>query len=70
MDSEREKVRLAAAKYLAGFSEGIHYSDIANAVLPTLAPTSSLSPKDVNTALHDDAKKRFKRVGRGKWILE
>jgi hypothetical protein len=37
----------------------MHYTDLADAILPRLGLAGKISPKDVNTFLHDDPLRRL-----------
>lgn len=68
-DSKREQVRREAEQLLRRSGKPLHHSDIARAVIPALGLEGAMSPKDVNTCLHDDPQHRFHRVSRGTWAL-
>lgn len=66
----REPVRHAAAMVLRTTPRPLHYSELAGVILPSLGLQGRLSPKSVNNILHQDPEKRFRRVGRGLWVLD
>jgi len=70
MPSKRDQIRNAAADFLRRVGEPMHNTKIAEAVLPSLGLAESVTPKDVNTCLHDDPQNRFARVAKGTWILK
>lgn len=65
------RIRDEAARVLrANNGEPMHVSKIAAAVLPLLGLSEQeVGTKAINTGLHDDPSRRFKRVGRGTWTL-
>jgi hypothetical protein len=65
----RQLVQEAAEKLLRSSGTPLHYKAIAESVLPLLGLTGRLSPKDLNTALHEDKLHRFVRVGKGTWTV-
>lgn len=65
----RQLIRAAAEKLLRESDKPLHYTAIAQSVLPELGLTGKLSPKDLNTCLHEDKLHRFVRVGKGTWTV-
>jgi HB1/ASXL restriction endonuclease-like protein with HTH domain len=68
-DSKRDQIRGEAVELLKRAGKPLHHSEIAKALLPALGLAGVMSPKDINTCLHDDPQHRFLRVGRGTWAL-
>lgn len=68
-DSKRDQVRREAEQLLRRAGKPLHNSEIAGTILPALGLVGVMSPKDVNTCLHDDPEHRFHRVSRGTWAL-
>jgi hypothetical protein len=68
--SKRDRIRDAAEYLLKETGKPLHNSSIAEKVLPELGIAGGVSPKDVNTCLHDDPLQRFVRVGKGTWMLK
>jgi hypothetical protein len=67
--SKRDRMRAEAARLLRDADgQALHVSEIASRILPALGLTS-VSVKDLNTALHDDPERRFVRVAKGTWKL-
>lgn len=62
-------MRDAAERVLREAGTSLHISEIARRVLPTLGLADDVADKDFNTALHDDPRRRFTRVGKGQWQL-
>jgi len=69
MTSTRDQIRDLAEEALRGATEPMHYTKIAALVLDRLGLSAAVTPKTVNTCLHDDSKARFVRVGAGTWTL-
>jgi DNA-directed RNA polymerase delta subunit len=67
--SKRDRMRDAAYQLLRDTRKPLHFQEIAGAILPALGLAEEVIPKTVNTALHEDPKFRFSRVGRGTWTL-
>jgi hypothetical protein len=67
--SIRDQMRDAAERVLKEASGPMHNSQLASEILPTLGIGNTVTPKTLNTSLHDDPKGRFRRVGPGTWTL-
>jgi hypothetical protein len=67
--SRRDRVREAAEFLLRARKEPLHNTEIAVAILPDLGLSGEMSPKDVNTTLHEDPQSRFESAGRGMWRI-
>ena len=68
--SKRDRVRDEAEVLLKKAGRPLHNTELAARILPVLGLDGELSPKDLNTSLHDDSRTRFVRVGRGLWTLK
>ncbi|HTF40875.1 MAG TPA: hypothetical protein VK754_09815 [Propionibacteriaceae bacterium] len=68
-DSKRDRIRQDAEQLLRRVGKPLHNTEIAGAILPALGLVGVMSPKDVNTCLHDDSHHRFHRVSKGTWAL-
>ena len=69
MKSTRDQIRDAAEQLLRAAPGPLHNLQIAESILPQLGLTGKVTPKTVNTCLHDDPSSRFVRVGKGTWAL-
>lgn len=68
--SKRDTIRDLAEALLRDARTPLHNSQIAEAVLAQMGMSGEVSPKTVNTSLHDDPLGRFLRVGQGTWTLK
>ena len=68
--SVRDRVRDEVEDELRRTARPLHARELATLVLPRLGLSAQLTPKDLNTALHDDPKARFFRVARATWSLK
>jgi hypothetical protein len=67
--SVRPLIRDEAERLLRTAQGPLHVSKIADEVLQRLGLNGQVTTKTVNTTLHDDPLRRFKRVGRAVWSL-
>jgi hypothetical protein len=65
----RDTVRLLAADILRSAHGPLHNREIVAALPAHLSESSVLTPKSLNTMLHDDPSARFERVAPGTWVL-
>lgn len=68
-NSKLHLIRDEAARVLREAGTALHVSEIAARVLPALGLAGEVTNKNFNTALHDDSRQRFLRVGKGTWEL-
>lgn len=68
--SRRDRVRQETEQLLRRSGKPLHHSEIARNILPALGLEGVMSSKDVNTCLHEDPQRRFRRVSRGTWTLD
>lgn len=69
VESKRDRIRDAAQEILRAAGVALHNREITERLLGQMSFEGSVTPKDVNTTLHDDPRGRFERVGRGTWRL-
>lgn len=69
LPSKRDRIRDECEGILANVQSPLHFTQLAELVFPKLELETSEYPKTLNTALHEDPRQRFRRVGRGTWVL-
>lgn len=68
--SRRERIRDAAEEILRSAGAPLHNREITERLHGQTGFEGDVTPKDVNTTLHDDPLGRFQRVGRGIWRVQ